>query len=148
MICFTMLFSRWNAGHLKSTYLIIEITHVRGIKAPLLGTGRLWVRCSAVVSLVPNARSSATWCSIIVLGPIRIIAKDVKSCTFCWYVRCVTVIVRVGGVHWPQTGAFLYHAYYNQRVCCLLGSMARFSLEFEATYINFVNKYWKKYELR
>ncbi len=26
-----------------------------------------------------------------------VITKDVKICTYCWYVRCVTIIVRVGG---------------------------------------------------
>ena len=27
----------------------------------------------------------------------RVIAKDVKSCTYCCYVKCATLIVRVGG---------------------------------------------------
>ena len=36
--------------------------------------------------------------------------KDVKNCTYCCYVRCLTLIVLVGGMPWPQTGATLYHA--------------------------------------
>ena len=28
-----------------------------------------------------------------ILGPNRVIAKDVKSCTYCCYVRCATLIV-------------------------------------------------------
>ena len=43
------------------------------------------------------------------LGPSRVIAKDVKSCTYCCYVRCATLIVWVGGMPWPQTGATQYH---------------------------------------
>ncbi len=31
------------------------------------------------------------------LGPNRIIAEDVKSCTCCCYIRCATLIVLVGG---------------------------------------------------
>ncbi len=27
------------------------------------------------------------------LGPNRVLAKDVKSCTYCCYVRCATLIV-------------------------------------------------------
>ncbi len=27
------------------------------------------------------------------LGPNRVIAKDVKNCTYCCYVRCATLIV-------------------------------------------------------
>ena len=39
------------------------------------------------------------------------ISKYVKSCTstYCSYVRCATLIVRVGGMPWPKTGAFHYH---------------------------------------
>ena len=38
-------------------YLEKDKTRVRGItSAHLLGTGRLWVRCLGVVSLVPDAR--------------------------------------------------------------------------------------------
>ncbi len=29
-------------------------------------------------------------------GPNRVIVKDVKICTYCYYVRCVTLIVWVG----------------------------------------------------
>ncbi len=43
------------------------------------------------------------------LGPNRVIAKDVKSCTYCCYVRYATLIVWVGGMPWPQTGAIQYH---------------------------------------
>ncbi len=43
------------------------------------------------------------------LAPNHVIAKDVKSCTYCCYVRNVTLIVRVEGIHWPQTDATQYH---------------------------------------
>ncbi len=39
----------------------------------------------------------------------RIIAKDIKRYSYC-YVRCPTLIVRVGGMPWSLTGAFHYHA--------------------------------------
>ena len=41
------------------------------------------------------------------LGPNCVIAKDAKSCTYCCYVRCATLIVWVGGMPWPQTDAQL-----------------------------------------
>ena len=44
------------------------------------------------------------------LNPNRVIAKDIKSCTYCCYVRCATLIVRVRGMPWPRTGPTHYHA--------------------------------------
>ncbi len=44
------------------------------------------------------------------LDPTCVIAKDVKSCTYCCYVRCETSIEQVGGMPWPQAGATHYHA--------------------------------------
>ena len=44
------------------------------------------------------------------LGPNSLIAKAVKSCTYCFYVRCVKLKVRVGRMPWPQRGAIHYHA--------------------------------------
>ncbi len=67
-------------------------------------TGKLWVLCSAVVSLVLGLVHRC-WESVSMLGlgpngsmfnPNRIIAKDAKSCFFCYFVRCATLIVRVG----------------------------------------------------
>ncbi len=67
----------------------------------------------------------------MILGPNRVIAKDVKNCTYCCYVRC---IIRVGVIPCPQKGATELYAqlglpdkrlYKNQRVDCLLCSMAR-----------------------
>ncbi len=40
----------------------------------------------------------------------RVIAKEVKRCTYCCYVRCATLIVWVGGMSCPKTGAIQYHA--------------------------------------
>ena len=34
------------------------------------------------------------------LGPNRVIAKDVKTCIYCCYVRCGTLIVRLGVTHY------------------------------------------------
>ncbi len=45
-----------------------------------------------------------------ILGPNRVIAKDVKICTYCCYVRCATLIVWVVGMPWHQTGSTQYHA--------------------------------------
>ncbi len=57
------------------------------------------------------------------------IAKDVKNCFYCYGVRYSTLIVRIGEMPWPKTGATDYHAKlgllrqksWNQRVCCLMG---------------------------
>ncbi len=45
-----------------------------------------------------------------ILGPNRVIAKYVKSCIYCCYVRCATLIVWEEGMPWPKTGATQYHA--------------------------------------
>ncbi len=42
-------------------------------------------------------------------GQSHDITKDVKSCTYCCYVRWTTLIVWVGGMPRPQTGATQYH---------------------------------------
>ncbi len=34
---------------------------------------------------------------VSMLAPNRVIAKDVKSCVYCCYVRYATLIVRLGG---------------------------------------------------
>ncbi len=47
---------------------------------------------------------------VLILGPNRFKAKNVKSCTYCLYVRCVTLILWVGGMPWPKTCATQYHA--------------------------------------
>ncbi len=44
------------------------------------------------------------------LGQNRVIAKDVKGCTYCYYVRCTTLIVWLEGKPWPKTGTAKYHA--------------------------------------
>ncbi len=36
----------------------------------------------------------------------RVIAKEVKSCTYCSYVKCATLI----GMHWPQNSITHYPA--------------------------------------
>ena len=83
-----------------------------------LGTGRLWVRGSAVLPLLWGGHCSALSlgsASMLVLGfkdstQNRVIAKDVKSCNYCCYVRCATLIVLEGEMPWPQTSATQYHA--------------------------------------
>ena len=69
-----------------------------------------------------------------ILSPNRVIAKDVKSCTYCCYIRCVTLIVCVGGNalapnrrnSLPCTVRTSRQRSCNQRVGCLqqLGSRA------------------------
>ena len=49
------------------------------------------------------------------LVPNCVKTKDVKSCTFCCYVRCGTIIVRDGGMSQSKTGATYYHM--NSQVC-------------------------------
>ena len=44
-----------------------------------------------------------------ILGPNSIIAADVKSCTYCCYVWCATLIVWIGRMPLPQTGSS-FHA--------------------------------------
>ena len=45
-----------------------------------------------------------------IIGQNRVKAKDVKSCTYCCYVRCASLIVWVKGMPLPQAGATQYHA--------------------------------------
>ncbi len=58
--------------------------------ANLLSTERSWVQCSTVV---PDARCLSK----------SVIAKEIKSCTYC----CVKLILQVP---WPQTGITHQHA--------------------------------------
>jgi len=98
----------WNAPIM----LFASVVSVAQLVAYPLGTGRLWVRGSAVVPWlwVCSHSSALSWssASMLVLGldvrarprrldPNRVIAKDIKSCTYYCYVRYVTLIVRVGG---------------------------------------------------
>ncbi len=43
-------------------------------------------------------------------GPNRVIAKDVKSCTYCYYVRCAKFIIRVEEIPCSQICATHCHA--------------------------------------
>ncbi len=50
--------------------------------------------------------------------------QDVKSCTFCYYVRCGTLMVRVGGgMYLPKTGTTHNHAQLDHpdKSCALKG---------------------------
>ncbi len=38
------------------------------------------------------------------------LTEHVESCTYCYYVRCVTFIDWLGGLPGPKTGATHYHA--------------------------------------
>ena len=46
---------------------------------------------------------------VICLKSNTVITKDVKNGSNCCYVRCVTLIVRVGGMPWLKTGTTYYH---------------------------------------
>ncbi len=89
-----------------------------------IGTGRKWVRARPFIQCLRSAS---------MLGPNRVIAKDVKSCTYCRYVKCTTLIVRVWGMPWTQTGATNYHEQLGlpnksrpiKGFGCLLFSMAK-----------------------
>ncbi len=84
----------------------------------MLGRGKPWSMRGL------DARSSAQNCRI---------AEDVKCYTYCCYIRCATLIVRVGGMPWPQTGATHLHVQQGlsekgraiKGIGCLLCSMAR-----------------------
>ncbi len=43
------------------------------------------------------------------LGSHHVIAQDIKSCTYCFYVEWETLIVRVLGMAWSKTGVIQYH---------------------------------------
>ncbi len=45
-----------------------------------------------------------------IFGSNRVMAKDVRSYTYFCYIRCVTLIVCVGGMSWLQTGVTQLHA--------------------------------------
>ena len=45
------------------------------------------------------------------LGPNRLIAKDVKSCTYSAALsKARNFLIRLLGMHWPKKGATYYHA--------------------------------------
>ncbi len=51
------------------------------------------------------------------------IAKDDKSCTYCCYARCATLIIWVGVMPGQQTGATHYHAQlgFPEKGCPIIG---------------------------
>ncbi len=60
-------------------------------------------------------------CSASKSDPNRVIAKDVKSCTYCCYLRGVTLIVRVGGIPWLQNRRnFQTKVVQSKGIGCLL----------------------------
>ena len=58
------------------------------------------------------------------LDPNCVIAEDVKSCTVCCYIKCVTLIVRVGCLV-PKQRNSSRCIFGISRFGCLLCSMAR-----------------------
>ncbi len=46
----------------------------------------------------------------LMLSLNRVIAKYVKSCTYCCHVRRASLIERVWGMPWPKTGRTQYHS--------------------------------------
>ena len=46
-----------------------------------------------------------------ILGPNRVLDEDVKTCLYCCYVLCVTLLV--GGMPMPKKGATYYHAQFG-----------------------------------
>ena len=57
------------------------------------------------------------------LSPNGVIIKDVKNCFYCWYARCATYIVRVGGVPWSINRCnqyFLDKSHAIKGLVCLL----------------------------
>ncbi len=66
--------------------------------------------------------------SASMLGQTSVISYDVKSSTYCYYVRCVLSILRVAPSirnSLPCTLRTSRQRSFNQRISCLLGSMAR-----------------------
>ncbi len=57
------------------------------------------------------------------LYPNCVIAKDVNSCTYCWYIRCMTLQIWVGGtnrrISVPYTVRTSRQRICNERVGCL-----------------------------
>ncbi len=111
-------------------------THVRGIiwiasdrhgkvMGSMLGYGKPSSWCTA---LYIDARSRPQWFDAL---PNFVIAKDVKSCTYCCYVKSATV--QIGGNALVQNSRKLWQCTVrtsrerscNQRTGCLLWSKAR-----------------------
>ncbi len=44
-----------------------------------------------------------------IIGQNHVVARDVKTCTYYYNVRFATLIVWVGGMPLPKTGATQYH---------------------------------------
>ena len=77
---------------------------------------------------VTRSASARQWEGVdSIFGQNYVMAKDVKSCTYCCYVRCVTLIVWVGGNALapnrhnsePSTDSTSRQRLCNQGVCCL-----------------------------
>ncbi len=85
-----------------------------------------------VRGIIPSASARQEKVMGSMLSPNRVTTKDVKNCTCCCSVRCATFIVYVGGGALalnrpnplPCTVKTCRQRSYNQRVDCLLCSMA------------------------
>ena len=71
--------------------------------------GQTFSKTNFIYNLINKWLNALRICSmsgrLLVPGPNRVIAKNVKRCTYCCYVRCTILIVRVGEIPWPQTDA-------------------------------------------
>ncbi len=65
--------------------------------------------CTSVCGITGSASTWRWGVMGSILGPNRVIAKDVKSWTYCCYARCATLRVWVGGMPWLQTSVNNYH---------------------------------------
>ncbi len=69
---------------------------------------RLSLLISEHLSTYGVTRSTSAWAMGTILGPNRIKAKEVNSCTYCCNIRCATLILWVGKMPWLKTGATDY----------------------------------------
>ena len=62
---------------------------------------------------------------LVISNRLRILRNpskfDFKIGSYCCYVRCKPLIVRVKGMYWPKTGDTHYQRSWNQRVGRMLG---------------------------
>ena len=57
----------------------------------------------------------------LILSPNRVIASDIKSCTYCCYVRCAVLIVCVVGMPWPKTDEICAQLGFSDKGCATEG---------------------------
>ena len=74
-------------------------------------SGKFSKQAKSPITFKPTTVTHRWWCDGSILRLICVLKEDDKRCNFYCYVKCMILIIRVGGRPCPKTSAMHYHAY-------------------------------------